>query len=707
MEPAPTWILKGAGWSLLVSAVTVRSGPAAGAPIAAAALLLALWRGAGPSLLALPVFLAALSPGPDPAEDPGTGPILLRGTLVDPRPSSRDDGVLFTVVRNGRALRAHALGSPRLLPGDEISAFARSSPPSVPGEAPRVVIPEGALRIERSSRSLGALAAACRLDLAASLRARLGGDEGALLQSLVLGRGPRAPEALQKAHRATGLSHLLAVSGAHASMVAMLLGLLPFTGRPRPPRKGWRAGTGLALLFLYGGIAGMEPPVFRALVAFGLLAWAQMRRRRLPLSSALGVPAILTCILWPRGALGASFQLSYAAVYGLSLARRARGRFAAARTALSASLWATICTAPFSLIWFGQLAPWTILLTPLLAPLVAFLLLDGLLVAVAGTVSAPIADALALPLGPALRAYCGAVLWADELPLTPIFAPFVPPAPLVAIACGFSALTCRRLGRRAGSLCASLAVSATCLVPRAPASARLTLFAVGHGQACLLVTATGEQVAIDCGSLDHDRLPARAIEQSLVRRRIDLLILTHGDRDHAGAASELSQRVPIARVIGPQSLADSPFLAALRGAGIETIRPGQRRRPLPGIEVSCPDAPGGTPNDTSLWVRAALGADAVLLCGDAEERGVEAALADGTASAASVLVLPHHGRPNRRIGDLLDAVRPKVCLCSAEPGRPLQAEPASARAIPVHSTGNGGDITLRPGPWVERTPRRR
>ena len=69
------------------------------------------------------------------------------------------------------------------------------------------------------------------------------------------------------------------------------------------------------------------------------------------------------------------------------------------RSALRASAWAALATAPLTLIYFGQLAPWTIAATPLLSPLVALMLASGLVVAACGgclpllaTVAAPLAS---------------------------------------------------------------------------------------------------------------------------------------------------------------------------------------------------------------------------------------------------------------------------------------------------------------------------
>jgi len=98
-------------------------------------------------------------------------------------------------------------------------------------------------------------------------------------------------------------------------------------------------------------------------------------------------------------------------------------------------------------------------------------------------------------------------------------------------------------------------------------------------------------------------------------------------------------------------------------------------------------------------VRVAVGGIEVLLGGDAEARGIGAALHAGVASAADVLVAPHHGRPCVASTRLLDAVRPAALLVSsalADGATALGLE-ARSRGIGVHTTGLRGDLVLQPG----------
>src|SRR4030095_12489833 len=104
------------------------------------------------------------------------------------------------------------------------------------------------------------------------------------------------------------------------------------------------------------------------------------------------------------------FLLSYAAVCGLALATHHREGWAWRWLwgPIWASWWATLLTAPLTLFFFGQLAPWTVLLTPIVAPLVAFLLCVGLVTAMLGVLVPWLGHALAVPVSagaPGLNAH--------------------------------------------------------------------------------------------------------------------------------------------------------------------------------------------------------------------------------------------------------------------------------------------------------------
>ena len=694
------------------SLATKELGLWAGALAGAWAVLYTLHRGrAGPWLLAFPAALAATAPPPGSEPWPRAGPVRVEGIVL---PGIRRDPpartLLFRLARGDSVLLCASDGLPPLLPGDRVSAIGRLGDQLErrrQGRVPLVQIAPEALQSRAGPPSLARLAAWCRHELQDSILELYRGRESLLLTSLVLGRGIRLPDELAQAHRATGLSHLLAVSGAHASILAWVLALVWATWAGRSPlgSRSFRRSCAILLLF-YGAVTGLDPPVFRALAAWLLALAASSRGRRMPLAGALGLPALLTVLIAPSNLVDVGFILSYAAVFGLSLAAGlARGGFWRrwVLAPLVASFWATATTAPITLWAFGQLAPWTILATPLLAPLVVVMLAGGLVSAGVGCFAPAPAALMAAPVQACTWLYCEAVNGLATLPGAPILALGGPGPWEVAAVIGCGLLLLCWLRNRWGVLGCCLLLSAPHLIPRLDAGPpRVQLLAVGHGLACLAHLPDRSQVLVDCGSLGNPRRAARQVVEAIGPRRIlDLLIVSHGDGDHAGGIPELVGRLRVRRAILPSHLGRGKLAGSLARAGVEVslLAPGQLAQPRAGVQVYAPELPGGSTNDRSLWVRLQLGAFTALVTGDSQEAGTRAWLLGPGAGPADLLVLPHHGRDNASAAALLEMVRPSLALVSNREGEGTTAQAVLARrsGIPVLLTGNSGTITVLGG----------
>ncbi len=666
-------LFAGAVWALPTAVLAEPCLPLATA-IAALGTVLALVRSVPhrfAGLTALPALLAAMPLPSAPPPAPPIGPAWVTG-IASGCVRAPDLGLCVLVLGPPTSgLRLTLDGDLEALPGDHVALLAYGTLAPAPGLPASVRGVAGSARITPGPWSLRRLAAAARRALERQLLTRLDGETAALVAALVLGRDTRPASDLQQAHRATGLSHLLAVSGAHAAMLAFLLGLTGWHGRPRPGRSRARTNTLLLLLVVYAAITGCEPPVVRAVAAYAIAAVAMRNGRPCGVGPLLLLPAMLTAMLQPEALLGPSFLLSYAAVAGLALAGTPRQQSAVGLWLLGplrASAFATLTTAPVTLAFFGQVAPWTVLLTPLLAPMVALLLLLGLATALLGVVVAPLADLLAAPLQALAGGYVAFVRVADLLPGTPVPAAFAAPAWALFFAGFVGACVLACWPTRAGCLATAVVMILPHWLPLSPRpTPALHLFAVGHGQACL-VQHGDHATAIDCGSLHAPFVAAERLAEALSRRRLDLLVVTHGDHDHHNGVEGLLARVAIGSAIGPRSLADSPVVDLLRahGVAVHLLAPGERCTPAPHLVLWAPDLPAtATDNDQSLWVSATVAATRVLLPGDAQELGVAAALASNFAAPHDVLVLPHHGRPNAAAPALLRAVRPRACFASA------------------------------------------
>lgn len=683
----------------------------------AAALACAVGRRAGAAALALPAALGALTIPPAEPEWPPEGPVRVEGVVHGRIARDTVTGsARFEVVPAGGG--APVLCAARLRPGDPFdavlpgdrvrgTAFLRDVARRREAGLPPVAEVElAALAVEHGGPTPRRLATWTRLRLEEALRRALPDEPGRLCAHLVLGTGPRLPDDLVDAHRATGLAHLLAVSGAHATILAWMLAAAFAGARGRDPwlARGFRRGCGLFLL-CYGAITGFEPPVLRALVAWLLVATAIARGRRPTIAAALALPALVTALVAPKDLLSISFCLSYAAVVGLAAAgafRRPEGLWQHLVQALRASAWATIATAPFALAFFGQLAPWTVLGTPLLAPIVAAMLALGVLTAGLGVLLPALAPLPAAPLGFLAEGYAAAVRTIAELPAAPIHAPLAPPlSVLVAWSLLAVGVLVARPTRR-GLLAACVIASLPHFVgPVAEETPRLTLCDVGHGQCAVARLPDGQVAVVDCGNLLDHRRAARAAVQALgSTRRVDLLVVSHGDADHTGGIPSLARRVRIGRALLPHELEGSLLARELtaRGTALTFARPGTTLRPFAGLTVHAPAVDRRAPrNERSLWTVVDAGGTRVIVPGDAEERGIRAALRDFLEERCDVLVLPHHGRgPPTSASRLLAKLAPRACLVSTGPGvdPPLVAI-ARAHGAAVLSTADHGRLVVR------------
>ncbi len=150
------------------------------------------------------------------------------------------------------------------------------------------------------------------------------GPGGALAAALITGERRSVPEDVQDALRASGLAHLLAISGLHMSMVGGLLFLLVRGGLALWPRAAlaWPIKKVAAVAAL-GGIAGYlllsggGVPAQRAFVMTGLVLLAVLADRTAISMRTVALAAGAVLLLRPESLLGPSFQMSFAAVIAL------------------------------------------------------------------------------------------------------------------------------------------------------------------------------------------------------------------------------------------------------------------------------------------------------------------------------------------------------------------------------------------------------
>lgn len=160
-----------------------------------------------------------------------------------------------------------------------------------------------------------------RQRLSAHILSQLGGGEGAIAAALATGDQGALPEADAEAMRASGLAHLLSVSGLHITAVVGLTMLLVLKTLALSPTLALRrpllliaAGAGALTGVAYTLLTGAEVPTIRSVVAALLVLIGIAIGRDAITLRLVAAGALFVLLLWPESLVGPSFQLSFAAI---------------------------------------------------------------------------------------------------------------------------------------------------------------------------------------------------------------------------------------------------------------------------------------------------------------------------------------------------------------------------------------------------------
>ena len=212
-----------------------------------------------------------------------------------------------------------------------------------------------------------------------TLRSRLGRDTGALFGALFLGVSGASVDDLRYFVRRAGCIHLLALSGMH---VAVLIGLILAALTPIAGTRTARL-VAIPIVVCYTALVGMPPALMRACVMYGVASVLSGCKRRYRMIDIVSTSFLLSVALQPFSATTLSLRLTYVAVIGISAGAPACARFLrrwlpdplAAPTGVSLS--AFLATSPFVVHAFGEVYPFGLLATLVIAPLVTFFLAFG------------------------------------------------------------------------------------------------------------------------------------------------------------------------------------------------------------------------------------------------------------------------------------------------------------------------------------------
>ena len=527
-------------------------------------------------------------------------------------------------------------------------------------------------------------AAQLRHHISQRLQALFSETCGPFARALLLGDDNDLDYSTDTALKISGIRHVIAVSGLHVAILYTMLRALTLN------RRWLTALLGFPALAGFCAVAGFTPSVTRACIMVGLMILAQLMDKEYDPPTALSFAVLVMLVVNPLVITSISFQMSVACVTGILLFQMPvrnwmqekwgipRGRSLKARlkrwliSSVSVSLSATVLTIPMSAYYFGAVSLIGVL-TNLLSLWAVSLAFYGIVAVCLVSLfwmegAALLAQLVSLPM-----AY---VLWMAKLlasfPLAAVYTQSVFIILWLVFVYVLLAVFLLSPRRRPREL-ACCAVLGLCLALLGSWNAHrlsdthFTALDVGQGQS-LILHHQDKTFLIDCGG-SNDEIAANTAVETLLSRGIthlDGIILTHGDRDHAGGIPYLLSRIDSSFIMLPVTTAPETVEMIKQSFSGKLILVGEEQLIDIGEGIIRIFGPiyAAESNENSLCVLFESENCAILVTGDRGSLGELVLLHDADIPEVDLLMAGHHGSGNSTSGELLRAVSPETVFIS-------------------------------------------
>ena len=558
-----------------------------------------------------------------------------------------------------------------------------------------------------------------------------GERSGGVLSAMMLGDRSGISDETSLDYSSAGLSHLLAISGLHVSLIGMaVLKLLKTVTANRYVQ----AAVSVSFLLFYTLFTGARESTVRAFLMFAVMAAGKALLQSYDAASSLSAAGIIILIIRPAALFRAGFQFSFAASFGAALicpmllkrigivpgkAGRIRG------TLLSAAfVWISvqIATVPVMLWHFYEFPLLSILPNMVFVPLMSIVMLLGFAGAFAGMIL-PFLSRILLAVPAFLTgAMADAGAFLRNIPFYSVVTGRPHPVQILIYTAGVIFLIALLARQRDQKLLKKqlIPVLAAALFVFVNLRSGFTITALDVGQGdCLILQRNGYCFLIDAGSSSKEDIASDILIPYLKYNgitRIEAVYVTHADLDHISGVTGLLHRIEdrtaalcIEKLIMPgvmkkdEEASELILLGRENTGGVLFVQAGDRIRSA-GLtfDVLWPDASGtGDRNEDSLVMTASRGAFKALFTGDIEETA-EKALAD-VIPHCSLLKAAHHGSEGSSTEIFLESASPQAVFISCGKNN-LYGHPHKAALERLSKTGAKIFITAERGQLTARIP---
>lgn len=505
----------------------------------------------------------------------------------------------------------------------------------------------------------------------------------AVLGAITVGARQDISHADWDRYAVTGTSHLMAISGMHVGLAAGGVFLVAWAAlalvRPQANLRDPALIAAVIAAGLYAGVSGFAVPARRALLMLALAAAAILARRTLPVMKLVAICALAVLVIDPLSIQSPGYKLSFAAVLLLVWSNE---QTAASRSVsdirMVNSIWRGLCQLgklqlnllfglfPLTAMLFDRAAWLGPPVNLLVLPIFNFLALPASLLGM--LLEGPLqfaGDALLRLAHASVRAVLWVVNGAAALPFARIeISAMNGPVLLLAVLPAMHAILPPGWPGRRLAWVALLA--AVMYRPDSPPTGCVDLHILDVGQGLSVVLrAGGKTLVYDTGpAFRSGSSTAELVLVPFLKRlgiaHADVLVVSHGDLDHAGGVGPLLRAIPTARLLVGESMPDLAWpqrpcsaMPAWRWGGVafRMLHPVRADR--------------WQGNNASCVLQIDAGTKRILLTGDIERQVENLLLRQRRLGRVTTLVVPHHGSKTSSGAAFVRQLAPGVAVVSA------------------------------------------
>ncbi len=510
-------------------------------------------------------------------------------------------------------------------------------------------------------------------------------QQAGLLNGMLIGYREGLTDEVEDVFSRSGLTHLMAVSGAN---VAFIMLPLIFAFKKLRLRQDVYNIIIIGILVMFTFITGFEPSVLRAVIMAIVILVGQILKRETEIFTSIAFAAILLLLCNPGSLFNIGFQLSFAATISLvlfypNLKNMLNFSFLPEfiTDVLGSTLAAQIGVLPVTVFYFNKISLVSILSNLIVAPVVEFITIMGSLMALLGQIHI----IFSVLIGYCNNALLSFVLFVTkttaELPYsvitvsTPSIALVIVYYIVILFLFWYKPKYKVKLNYKYCTLAGVVSIMLIVLNILWPKGMEVVFLDVGQGDGAFIRTFSGKTVLIDGG-------PESAGENTVVpflldygTTKIDLVVVTHGHDDHYKGLLSVLENFKVGSLIIPdvdidEGLLDTVEIANKRKISVEKCEKGDvitlDNRTY--IEVLHPKEGSyideSNINNNSLVLKLNFKDVSILFTGDIEKEAERLLYEDKANLEADVLKVAHHGSSTSSTEAFLDTVNPDVAVIS-------------------------------------------